>query len=125
MSIAHRVSDGASTLQTELYAINLALRHAIYTTYPTIHIFTDSLSALQTLKKNQVTDNLKLVTTILYYIQQLEEQEKTLSFWWIPSLVNISGNDSADAAAKNSLRFSTISGHTDRAVKETRPKSLI
>jgi len=93
MSVAHRVSDGASTVQTELYAIKLALRHAIYTTHPTIHIFTDSLSALETLKKNEVTDNLKLVATILYHIQQLEKQEKTLSFWWIPSHVNISGND--------------------------------
>ncbi|XP_063590563.1 uncharacterized protein LOC134767498 [Penaeus indicus] len=111
MSIAHRMSDGASTLQTELYAIKLAFRHAVYTTHPTIHIFTDSLLAIQTLKKNQVTDNLKLVTTILFHIQQLEEQGKTLSLWWIPSHVNISGNESADAAAKNSLRFSTINGH--------------
>ncbi|XP_063615273.1 uncharacterized protein LOC134788316 [Penaeus indicus] len=111
MSIAHRVSDGASTLQTELYAIKLAFRHTVYTTHPTIHIFTDSLSAIQTLKKNQVTDNLKLVTTILFHIQQLEEQGKTLSLWWIPSHVNISGNESAAAAAKNSLRFSTINGH--------------
>ncbi|XP_063590245.1 uncharacterized protein LOC134767129 [Penaeus indicus] len=111
MSIAHRVSDGASTLQTELYAIKLAFRHAVYTTHSTIHIFTDSLSAIQTIKKNQATDNLKLVTTILFHIQQLEEQGKTLSLWWIPSHVNISGNESADAAAKNSLCFSTINGH--------------
>lgn len=47
MSIAHQLLIGASTLQTELYAMKMALKHAIVTTHSTIHIFADSLSALQ------------------------------------------------------------------------------
>lgn len=110
-SVARRVSNGASTLQTELYAIKMALKYALYQTHSTIHIFTDSLSALQVLRRTQATDNLRLISTVLFHIRQLKEQEKILTFWWIPSHVNITGNDLADTAAKNSLKNLLVTGH--------------
>ncbi|XP_027224934.2 uncharacterized protein [Penaeus vannamei] len=110
-SVARRVSNGASTLQTELYAIKMALKYALYQTHSTIHIFTDSLSALQVLRRTQATDNLRLISTVLFHIRQLKEQEKILTFWWIPSHVNITGNDLTDTAAKNSLKNLLVTGH--------------
>nr|XP_027215285.1 uncharacterized protein LOC113808154 [Penaeus vannamei] len=89
----------------------MALKYALYQTHSTIHIFTDSLSALQVLRRTQATDNLRLISTVLFHIRQLKEQEKILTFWWIPSHVNITGNDLADTAAKNSLKNLLVTGH--------------
>lgn len=72
------VPEDTSILHTEFYAIKMALKHAIVTIQSTIHIFSNSLSALQTLQGAQPADNLRLVTAVLFHIKQLEEQEKTL-----------------------------------------------
>lgn len=88
----------------------MALKYTINTEHSIIHVFTDSLSALHTLQCDQPTNNIRLMITIFFLIQQLEKQHRSLTFWWIPSHLNISGNDSADAAAKNNLRYTSVTG---------------
>lgn len=109
-SIAHRLSNGASILQAELYAIKLALTYAPTTEHTIIHILTDSLSAVYALQKTYHLDNVHLLTTILFKLTQLENQGKSITFRWIPSHVNILGNDLADLAAKQSLNQDHTTG---------------
>lgn len=61
-------------------------------------------------KEIKPTDNIRVVMTI-FLIPQLEQQHRSLTFWWIPSYLNISGNYSADAAAKDNLRYPSATGH--------------
>lgn len=99
-SIAHRLSNGTSILQAELYAIKLALTYTLTTKHTFIHVLIDSLSAVHALQKTHHLDNIHLLTTILFKLTQLEDQGRSITFRWIPSHVNIPGNDQADLAAK-------------------------
>ena len=103
-----RVTDGASTSQTELLGINQALRHALGQTLDHIVIYTDSLSAVQTLQKR---DDLQscLVTTIYANLQELQRGQRTVEIVWVPSHCQIWGNERADEAAKAALHLPQIS----------------
>lgn len=54
------MTKGASTLQAKHFAIKIALAYAFRIPHDSIYIFTDSLSALEILKKSCPKDNLKL-----------------------------------------------------------------
>jgi len=103
-TFSSRISDGSSTLQTELYAIQVALKHALILQENKIYILTDSLSALQVLQQESILDNVALITAVQFKIKQLRDQGKLVSFMWIPSHVGLQGNEAADKAAKDSLR---------------------
>ncbi|XP_069992289.1 uncharacterized protein [Penaeus vannamei] len=96
-------SGKAGAAMAELYAIKLDLTYALTTEHTIIHILTDSLSAVYALQKTHHLDNVHLLTTILFKSTQLENQGKSITFRWIPSHVNILGNDQGDLAAKQSL----------------------
>ena len=98
-----RVSNDASTLQTELLAIDQALRHAVHQPKPRVNILTDSLSSIQLLQKRDYHDHTLLLTTIFVHLQTLRSQEKSVHFTWIPSHCDIAGNERADEAAKTAL----------------------
>lgn len=66
-----RISDGASSLQGELFAIKAALTHAIILEDTQLYVLTDSLSALHVLQQDFHSDNILLVTTILVKINHL------------------------------------------------------
>lgn len=101
---AKRISDNSSTLQAELVAIKDALNYSIQLVNNTIYIMTDSLSAIHSLQKIPPNDNIRLITTILFKLQQLTEQGKAINFMWIPSHSGIKQNDQADRTAKDSLK---------------------
>ena len=66
-------------------------------------IFSDSMSRLEAL--NGVKLELDLVQKIIKDYTHLTNNGKTITFCWIPSHVNIPGNEKADAAAKSALSF--------------------
>lgn len=103
-----RISDGASSLQAELYAIKAALTHALLLNDSQVYILTDSLSALHVLQQDFHSDNILIVTTIQFKIIQKREQGKSTNFMWIPSHVGLQDNEVADKAAKDSLTYSHI-----------------
>ena len=91
----YHLSNNTSIFSAELFAI---LR-AVETTHNDINtIFTDSLSALQELKK-QYSNN-----TIAQKIQdKILESTKTFNIIWIPSHIGINGNEHADLLAKDAI----------------------
>ena len=107
---SYRLSNGSSTLQAELAAIMMALRDATSAAGDTsIQIFTDSFSSIMVLSKREITDNKHLITSIRYLIQQLKAQQRQVRFVWMPSHIDVKGNEEADAAAKEALLLPRVS----------------
>ena len=91
----YHLPNNTSIFSAELYAI----QRAVETTTKNINtIFSDSLSALQELKK-QYSNN-----PIVQKIQdKILESTKSFQFIWIPSHIGIKGNEKADLLAKDSV----------------------
>ena len=64
-------------------------------------IFSDSMSGLQAVTSFRM--ELDLVYQIIKEYSHLTESGKRIVIWWIPSHVNIPGNEKADSAAKSAL----------------------
>lgn len=95
-----RLPNGCSTLQTEPTAISKALEHAATSHSKPVIIHTDSKSSVQTLEHNRLKDNIKLLTSTLSQLQELQRQGSPVTIHWISSHVGIEGNETADEAAE-------------------------
>ncbi len=106
-----RISDHACTLQTELVAIQQALKKVTnFTTSPQqpIIIHTDSLSSLQVLQHANPSDNQELITETQSLINKIHTDGHPITLHWIPSHVNIQGNEAADQLAKQALKQNLV-----------------
>ena len=105
-----RLSNGSSTLQAELAAIVMALREAVATAQAgiSIQIFTDSMASISVLNNRENSDNTHLITSALHLIQQLQSGGTRVKFIWLPSHIDVEGNEKADAAAKEGLLLPRI-----------------
>ncbi|XP_064088366.1 uncharacterized protein LOC135202837 [Macrobrachium nipponense] len=102
-----RLSDNASTLQTELIAIAKALedsQHRLGNT--TIH--NDSKGAIQAITKGKVKENIKLLTRIWALAKLHQNRNRQITLKWIPSHVGIQGNEEADSLAKSRLHINNV-----------------
>ncbi|XP_045105326.1 uncharacterized protein LOC123500768 [Portunus trituberculatus] len=108
---AWRLSDGCSSLQTELAAIFQVTAHALQQETTTIVIHTDSRSAIEVLQRQKIRDNTQLTTNILGNLQHLQRQGKAITINWIPSHVGILGNETADIAAKMAAMRADVMMH--------------
>ena len=88
-----RVGNHASSLQTELLGIDIALTLTLQH-FPNhnVLLLSDSLGALQTIQNTHIHDNLEIVNSIRDSMTQLSR----IHFIWIPSHVGIKGNEKAD-----------------------------
>ncbi len=101
-----RLPDGASIFSAEAKALQLALRIVKISRYKKFIVFTDSMSVLQAFEGHQITNQL-----ILDLVEKYEETlslNKTVIFCWIPSHVDITGNEKADQSAKEALNKQSI-----------------
>ena len=104
VTISHRLPTHATSFQAELVAILLALRHASDAAatgvYTHTHIFTDSLTSLQSLRAPFSNDNHQLISSVLMQIQLLFQYGITVVCHWVPGHIDVRGNEQADAAAR-------------------------
>src|SRR5580692_1019634 len=91
----------SSVFTAELQAISLALDFIENSSHNEFLIFSDSLSSLQAIQSKQF--DVPLIRNILERHHYLQNTNKTVSLWWIPSHVGIRGNERADSAAKAAL----------------------
>ena len=96
-----RLPDGASIFRAELYAITLAMDLIRHSRAKDFIIFSDSMSSLQALSGFKL--EIDLVQKIIKDYSHLSNIGKTIVLCWIPSHVNIRGNEMADVAAKSAL----------------------
>lgn len=101
--LVRRLPDNSSIYSAELTAINLALNHIGSFHNKKFVIFTDSISCLQALEGNKLHNPL-LQRVISDYISATDKGND-ITFCWVPSHVGISGNETADAAAKESINI--------------------
>jgi len=96
-----RLPNNTSIFRAELHAIMLAVRLIRKRKEKNFIIFSDSMSSLQAL--NGFKLELDLIRNILKDYLHLTAIGKTVMLCWIPSHVNIPGNEKADCAAKSAL----------------------
>ena len=95
-----RVTDNASTMQTELAAIRETLKHTISNDQGNFTIHTDCKSALQAIQQHKIKDNKTLITDIKHLLRQHHLTNRIVHINWIPSHIGIPGNEKADELAK-------------------------
>ena len=99
-AIQLRLNDGASILQAELVAIREAIYMVTRANYNTACILSDSKAAIQAIDSIHPRDNKQLIKNIHEAAQQLHTPPVIA---WIPAHIGISGNETADLAAKDVL----------------------
>ena len=101
MSVTASMLKESSIFSAEVYAIHLALSIVKQTEERQFTICSDSLSAIRGLVNG--TDH-PMLRKILHDINDLHKRDKRVKFCWVPSHINIPGNEKADAAAKEAAR---------------------
>jgi len=98
MKLSHRITDNVSTYQAELAAIKLAVTITKqFAEHKQIVIFSDSLSAIQSIESGHTTSSPSLLRQ-LYEV--LYESHHDIVLAWIPGHSGIRGNELADDLAK-------------------------
>ena len=98
--IVRKLPQQASVYTAELTAIKLALEYMKHKRNKNCTIYTDSLSAVISVKNRKANH---LVTKIHHLTQYLRTKNNNITICWIPSHVGIAGNVMADKKAKEAL----------------------
>ena len=115
----HRLNDGVSIFTAEMFAILMALSYCRDSLAASrdIVILTDSRSSLQALdSKSKNRREMSLDIEIL--IHELNNNGCSVSFQWIPSHCDITGNDIADKAAKDGAMLPHITNNVKFTMSE-------
>ena len=96
-----RLPNKASIFKAELHAISLALSLIRHSKEKNFIIFSDSMSSLEAISGFKL--EIDIVHNIIKDYTNLGNTGKTIILCWIPSHVNIRGNERADTAAKSAL----------------------
>ena len=113
-----RISNTASTLQTELVAIMQSLKYTIAHEEGPVVIHTDSMSSLQSLRKHKIKENKHLISSIHTLIEQHINQNRKVTFNWIPSHINIQGNEEADKLAKQTNQIDRVQINIQQSLQQ-------
>ena len=92
-----RLPNKASIFRAELHAISLALCLIRRSKEKNFIIFSDSMSSLEAISGFKL--EIDIVQNIITDYTHLANSGKTIILCWIPSHVNIRGNERADTAA--------------------------
>ena len=103
-----RVSNSASTMQTELVALKQALNYSLHNEQGPVTIHTDCKSAVQALQQIKIKENKSLLKNIQYLLYQHKTMNRQVTINWIPSHIEIYGNDQADELAKTTRHIANV-----------------
>ncbi|GBO29676.1 hypothetical protein AVEN_88860-1 [Araneus ventricosus] len=103
-TLSYRLHNCCSVFTAELVAIFSALQEISPSSQRDFIIYTDSMSALETLSHYD-TQMHPVGLEILSVLQGLRNKGFHIIFCWVPSRVGISGNETADAIAKFASAF--------------------
>ncbi|XP_055938268.1 uncharacterized protein LOC129968436 [Argiope bruennichi] len=99
-TLSYRLNNVCSVFTAELVAISHALQEISLSTQRSVIIYTDSMSALETLShfRNHMHP---VAFENLFNLRILKSRGFNILLCWVPSHVGISGNEKADVAAKS------------------------
>ena len=121
-SISVRLPNGQSVYTAELEAIHHALRLAHSLKDKRAVILSDSLSALKSIASKFSKSRPDILQLILEEILKLRRSGKEIQLCWIPSHIDIPGNERADKLARQGLELTEV---TDLAYSTSEIKSMI
>ena len=98
---SYRLRDGCSIFTAEVKAIDKALKYVKVSSVERFVIFSDSMSVLETIESQESKN--PLVNRVLQTCQEILSNGKFITFCWIPSHWDITGNEDSDCAAKDVL----------------------
>ena len=98
---SYRLRDGCSIFTAEVEAIDKALKYVKVSSVERFVIFSDSMFVLQAIESQESKN--PLVNRVLQTCQEISSNGKFITFYWIPSHRDITGNEYADRAAKDAL----------------------
>jgi len=98
-TISRRLPSNSSIYTAELTAILLALQIINNHHLQNFIIYTDSQSVVSSLQ--HYNTNHPVLSKIICWLIRLANRYKRIQFCWVPSHVNITGNESADKEARN------------------------
>ena len=101
--ISDKVKWDFANFTAEAKAIQLAFEYIRISNKEHFTIYSDSLSCLQSIRNMNIDHPYILDIVKTYYL--LTKQNKMVEFCWIPSHIGIYGNNKADKAAKDALKF--------------------
>ncbi|GFT90271.1 uncharacterized protein TNCV_701831 [Trichonephila clavipes] len=107
--LSFSLHNSMSVFSAELTAILVALQHIIVSNHRHFCVYTDSMSALESLHFSTEHRH-PTVIEILLLLRKLERKGFDVIFSWVPGHVGILGNEQADTAARS------MSGHMQRPV---------
>jgi ribonuclease HI len=106
LQLSLRLNDNHSIYAAELIAIQRSIELFDFVLNPlkrNYHIFSDSLSALTSIKAGFSANNPVLLRNVLSQINCLIQNGVTVYLTWCPAHVGVNGNERADTLAKASL----------------------
>lgn len=98
-----RLPDDCSIYTAEFWAINRALKWIVTQNQKQYVIITDSLSVLESIETGNSKSRQNLLEDTMLTIREADKSNQTIHFLWVPSHINLPGNEKADQAAKSSL----------------------
>ncbi|XP_069938136.1 uncharacterized protein [Cherax quadricarinatus] len=101
-----RINNWASTLQTELFAILMALKLTYDTELDSI-IITDSMSSLKALGSYNDSNNM-LIGEARYRYSKIRDKGINVQLLWIPSHIGLLLHDKVDMLAKKSIQKENV-----------------
>lgn len=98
-ALSHSLPVAASVFTAELWAMILALSRILrLNTNSSYVLYSDSRSALDAI--GDIFSRHPLVLTIQRFLRLLHSRKRSVGFCWVPSHVDITGNEKADVEAK-------------------------
>ncbi|GFY63671.1 peptidyl-alpha-hydroxyglycine alpha-amidating lyase 1 [Trichonephila inaurata madagascariensis] len=98
--ISFTLHNSMSVSSAELTAILVVLQHILVSSYRHFCVYTDSMSALESLHSLTERGH-PTVMEILLLLRKLERKDFDIIFSWVPGHVGILGNERADNAARS------------------------
>lgn len=105
---SYRLPDGSDVFTAEMFAVLKAIERFYSLQAPTLTIFSDSLSTLQSILSGKTTTRPTILKQILVLLHALKAKSRLVNFVWIPSHVGIKGNDLADFKANCARSLTAI-----------------
>ena len=112
-----RISDDLTVYTAELIAIKYALMWIKTAPVNRYVIFSDSLSALQSLEAGRCASRPNTLQQIIEVLSDVNQRSEVVMAW-VPSHVGIKGNERADQLAKNATEKLTIDDNVAQEMKE-------